>query len=178
MLGTGMVAFARFPRFAGFPPSALLRAGNLLSRSVEPAHGCAQGLDLAFVGRLLPLGFLQEFQQFIQRFAGLAQRGKDGFHFLDGRTNRGGGRRMSRRGRCRWRCRRSMLPVFAVFPVFPVRGGWLHGLHGSLGRSIHRLAAGFLRRRGEKGLAVLTFYSFLHLGLQGFNRARMRCIHV
>jgi len=40
---------------------------------VEAADGGAQGFDLAFVGSLLAFGFLQQFQQFVERFAGFTQ---------------------------------------------------------------------------------------------------------
>ena len=61
---------ARFARLAMVAEFARRfgAAGDLIRRALEAAQRLAQRLDLAFVAGLLALGFLDEFQQFVQRF--------------------------------------------------------------------------------------------------------------
>lgn len=95
-------------------------AGNLIRRAAEAAQHLAQRLDLAFVGGLLALCLLDQFQQFIQRLGGVAQGSEHGLSFLhglpDGRGRRWLGGRRQRSGL------RPRLAAFGLGPRFVARG--------------------------------------------------------
>lgn len=129
---TWLVRVTGFARLA----RAIRPAGDLVGRPVKAPDRLAKRLDFALVRGFLALGFLNEFEQFVHRFRGVAQGAERRLDFLQRLANAG---RFSRLGR-RWRRLRQRLAVPAVL-------GWRMALARRAGGRLHFCLLESFRRR-------------------------------
>ena len=113
------------------------RALNFFWRTLEAAKLLTKCLNLALVGGLLALGFLEELKEFIQLIKGLAQCRDDLHHFVHGFAN---GRRLRRLERAE----RKLRQPFLTFLTHRRRSLLLAPLRNGFGRRLLSL------RRGRK----------------------------
>ena len=66
------------------------RALDFLGWPLESPERLAERFDLALVGSLLALGFLEQFEQFIELVERIPKRGHNLHHLVDGLSNGGG----------------------------------------------------------------------------------------
>ena len=114
----------------------------MVGRSVEAAKRLTHRLNFALVRGLLALGFLNEFEQFIQRLDGVAQGAEHGLRFFDGLADRGGCRGL--------RGRRQGQPFGPCFAEWLAR--WAIVMLHARRRSSGVLFVGFGRRLLDGGL--------------------------
>lgn len=125
-----------------------------LARRLDAAERAAEFVNLAFVGELLPLGDLDQFQHFVEminhlleavgNFRGVLDR------LADGRGIGGSEIRKTRPRRSGFRCRRTFNPLLALGPVRSVRPSWAI-------RTFRPLLHEALRRRADR-LGVFAFH--------------------
>jgi len=115
---------------------------------LEAAQGLAQCIDLAFVGRLLAFGFLDQLEQFVECFDGVAQGTENQFGFLDGLSD-GRGRR-GPPGRGQW----FKSPGLLMLPMGLERLGSRGRAGGVVVKRFRRrfISSGFLGSGGEERL--------------------------
>lgn len=124
------------------PLTALLRRGhrrtrplNFLRRTLEAAKLLTKRLNLALVGCLLALGFLEELEKFVELIERLAQGGDDLHHFVHGFANGRRLRWLERPERQLWRTLLTFLAHRRRWPLLLARlRNWFGGLLLRIGR--------------------------------------------